>query len=256
VSDNPTLVLVALIVSAFVVSRLLHRYAERVALVSGIEYAVVGVLIGPLMPFGLIAEATLESLDLLVTLLLGLLGFMVGLHAREALRRFEHFLAGSVAALLVALSVGVVTLGLIQWLQPVYLDDPTPMFAIPVWTDGTRLYQLWASQDALWLALTLGAAASIASSTAIEAVIGRWRAEGPTVVLLRDVASAGQVIAILLFGFALAGNRAVEAAGGYGLSLVEWAGLTAVAGALTGLLFTIFIGDDEDDLRPWPRSGS
>jgi Kef-type K+ transport system membrane component KefB len=249
VSHNTTLVLVALIVSAFVVSRLLHRYAERVALVSGIEYAIVGVLIGPLMPFGLIAEETLKSLDLLVTLLLGLLGFMVGLHAREALRRFEHFLAGSVAALLVALTVGVVTLALIQWLQPAYLEDPTPMFAIPVWTDGARLYQLWASQDALWLALSLGAAAAIASSTAIESVTERWRAEGPTVVLLRDVASAGQVIAILLFGFALAGDRAVEAAGGYGLSLVEWAGLTAFAGALTGLLFMIFIGGDEDDLR-------
>jgi Kef-type K+ transport system membrane component KefB len=249
VSHNTTLVLVALIVSAFVVSRLLHRYAERVALVSGIEYAVVGVLIGPLMPFGLIAEETLKSLDLLVTLLLGLLGFMVGLHAREALRRFEHFLAGSVAGLIVALTVSVVTLALIQWLQPVYLQDPTPMFAIPVWTDGVRLYQLWASEDALWLALTLGAAAAIASSTAIQSVTERWRAEGPPVVLLRDLASAGQVMAILLFGFALAGDRAVEAAGDYGLSLVEWAGLTAFAGALTGLLFTIFIGGDEDDLR-------
>lgn len=248
-SHNTTLVLVALIVSAFVISRLLHRYAERVALVSGIEYAVVGVLIGPLMPFGLIAEETLASLDLLVTLLLGLLGFMVGLHAREALRRFEHFLAGSVAALLVALTVAVVTLALLQFLQPMYLEDPTPLFAIPVWTDGTRLYQLWASGDALWLALSLGAAAAIASSTAIESVTERWRAEGPSVVLLRDIASAGQVIAILLFGLALAGDRAVEAAGGYGLSLVEWAGLTAFAGALTGLLFTIFIGGDEDDLR-------
>ncbi|HVH98840.1 MAG TPA: hypothetical protein VM869_09020 [Enhygromyxa sp.] len=248
-SDNTTLVLVALIVSAFVVSRLLHRYAERVALVSGIEYAVVGVLIGPLMPFGLIAEETLASLDLLVTLLLGLTGFMVGLHAREALRRFEHFLAGSVAGLLVSLTVGVTTLALLQWLQPQYLHDPTPMFAIPVWTDGVRLYQLWASQEALWLALTLGGAAAIASSTAIESVTERWKAEGPSVVLLRDIASAGQVMAILLFGFALAGDRAVEAAGGYGLSLVEWAGLTACAGALTGLLFTIFIGGEEDDLR-------
>lgn len=248
-SDNTTLVLVALIVSAFVISRLLHRYAERVALVSGIEYAVVGVLIGPLMPFGLIGEETLESLDLLVTLLLGLLGFMVGLHARDALRRFEHFLAGSVAALLVSLSVGVVTLGLIQALEPGYLHDPTPMFAVPMWTDGTRLYQLWASEDALWLALSLGGAAAIASSTAIESAAERWRAEGPPIVLLRDIASAGQVMAILLFGLALAGDRAVEAAGNYNLSLVEWAGLTGLAGALTGLLFTIFIGGAEDDLR-------
>src|SRR5690606_8640334 len=140
-------------------------------------------------------------------------------------------------------------LGLLQWLQPIYLADPDPLVEIPVWTDGTRLYELWASGDALWLALTLGSAAAIASSPAIEAAAERWRAEGPPGILLRDVASAGQVMAILLFGLALAGDRAVEAAGDYGLSLVEWAGLTALAGALTGLLFTIFIGGAEDDLR-------
>lgn len=246
---NTTLILVALIVFAFLVSRLLHRYAERVALVSGIEYAVVGVLIGPLMPWGLINEDTLRSLDLLISLLLGLLGFMVGMHARDALKRFEHFLAGSLAAVVVALIVGVTVLGMVQWLEPAYLEDPVPMIEIPVWTDGTRLYQLWAADDALWLALTLGAAAAIASSTAIEATAERWQAEGTPVVLLRDMASAGQVIAIMLFGIALAGDRAIDAADNYGLSLVEWSGLIGAAGAMTGLLFTIFIGGAEDDLR-------
>lgn len=246
---NTTLILVTLIVSAFVASRLLHRYAERVALVSGIEYAVVGVLIGPLMPWGLIGEDTLLSLDLLISLLLGLLGFTVGLHAREALRRFEHFLAGSVAALLIAVVVGLTVLGLLQWLEPAYLHDPTPLVAIPVWTDGTRLYQLWAANEALWLALTLGAAAAIASSTAIRAATERWQAEGPPVVLLHDLASAGHVIAVLLFGLALAGDRAIDTANNYGLSLVEWALLIGAAGGITGLLFMIFIGGAEDDLR-------
>lgn len=246
---NTTLILVMLIVSAFVASRLLHRYAERVALVSGIEYAVVGVLIGPLMPWGLIGEDTLLSLDLLISLLLGLLGFTVGLHAREALRRFDHFLAGSVAALLIACVVGLTVLGLLQWLEPVYLDDPAPLLAIPVWTDGTRLYQLWAANDALWLALTLGAAAAIASSTAIRAATERWQAEGPPVELLHDLASAGHVIAVLLFGLALAGDRAIDAADNYGLSLVEWSLLIGAAGGITGLLFMIFIGGAEDDLR-------
>ncbi|KIG13826.1 Na(+)/H(+) antiporter [Enhygromyxa salina] len=247
--DNTTLILVALIVFAFLISRLLHRYAERVALVSGIEYAVVGVLIGPLMPWSLINEDTLVSLDLLISLLLGLLGFMVGLHAREALRRFEHFLAGSLASVVVALIVGVTVLAMLQWLEPAYLDDPVPMFEIPVWTDGTRLYQLWAADDALWLALTLGAAAAIASTTAISSTAERLQAEGPPVVLLRDIASGGQVIAIMLFGIALAGDRAVDAADDYGLSLVEWSMLIGAAGAMTGLLFTIFIGGAEDDLR-------
>ncbi len=248
-AGNTTLILVTLIVSAFVASRLLHRYAERVALVSGIEYVIVGVLIGPMMPWGLIDEDTLVSLDLLISLLLGLLGFMVGLHAREALRRFEHFLAGSVAAVTIAMTVGVAMLGLLQWLEPAYLDDPAPMLEIPVWTDGSRLYQIWAANEALWLALTLGAAAAIASTTAIRAATERWQAEGPPVVLLRDLASAGHVIAVLLFGLALAGDRAIAAADNFGLSLVEWALLIGAAGGITGLLFMIFIGGAEDDVR-------
>src|SRR5690242_17354274 len=132
-----------------------------------------------MMPWGLIGEDTLSSLELLISLLLGLMGFMVGLHAREALRRFEHFLAGSVAALAIALVVGVAMLGLLQWLEPAYLDDPAPLLAIPVWTDGARLYQVWAADEALWVALTLGAAAAIASSSAIRAATERWQAEGP-----------------------------------------------------------------------------
>ena len=164
-----TLILVALIGGAFLISGLLHRYAERSNLVSGIEYALVGVLIGPVMPWNwqLITPELLRSFDLLISLLLGLLGFMVGLHAREAMRRFEHFMAGSVAALGVVVVVGVALLEVVQRLIPFYLDDPTPMIAIPVWTDGHNLYELWAADDALWLALTLGAAAAVASVSAM-----------------------------------------------------------------------------------------
>jgi Kef-type K+ transport system membrane component KefB len=134
--DNPTLLLVTLIVFAFAVSRLLHRYAERVGLVSGIEYALVGVSIGPLTPFGLVDQDTLHTLDLLVALLLGMLGFMVGMRARSALARFEHFLAGSLSALVVALVVAFGVLGIVQWVEPAYLADESPLIDIAVAADA------------------------------------------------------------------------------------------------------------------------
>lgn len=246
---NTTLTLVALLVFAFVVSRLLHRYADRLAMFSGIEYVIVGALIGPLSPFGLVNNETWVSLELLVTLLLGLLGFMIGLQARSALRRFEHFLAGSLATILVTFVVGLGCLALIQWLDPSHFEDPYPRIEIPVWTDGERLYQFWASDGALWLALTLGSAAAVASSTAIRTAMERWRAEGSTVELLGDLAIASQVFAVLLSGLALAGDRAVTVADQHGLSLVEWALVIGAAGAVSGLLFTIFISGAEDDLR-------
>ncbi|EDM80017.1 hypothetical protein PPSIR1_20359 [Plesiocystis pacifica SIR-1] len=251
---NTTLVLVALLVFAFAVSRLLHRYAERVAMVSGIEYAVVGALIGPQAPHGLVGPEMLEALDLLITLMLGLLGFMIGLHARQAMRRFEHFLAGSLSGLIVCGVVAAACLGLFQWIEPSHLADPDPLIVVPVFADDSHLYELWASGEALWLALTLGAAACVASTTGIQNAALRWRAEGPPVTLLHDLAAAGQVIAVLVFGLALAGDRAVIAAGDYGLSIAEWAMVIAVAGGLTGLLFTIFISGAEDDLRLYVAS--
>jgi Kef-type K+ transport system membrane component KefB len=246
---STTLTLVALLVFAFAVSRLLHRYAARLAMVSGIEYVIVGVLIGPMSPFGLVDDETFESLELLVTLLLGLLGFMVGLHARSALRRFEHFLAGSMAAFIVALVVGLGCLALIQGLDPTHFDDPDPRIAIPVFEDGERLYQFWASDGALWLSLTLGSAAAVSASTAIRSAAERWRAEGSSVELLLDLAVASQVIAILLSGLALAGDRAVTVADQHGMTLVEWALVIGAAGAVSGLLFTIFISGAVDDVR-------
>lgn len=245
---NATLTLVALLVFAFAVSRLLHRYAGRLAMVSGVEYVVVGALIGPLSPFGLVDDATWESLGLLVTLLLGLLGFGVGLQVRASLRRFEHFLAGAMATLGVSVAVGLGCLALMQALDPGHLADPTPGIAIPLWTDGTFLYSFWASDAALWSALTLGSAAAVASSTAIGAQARRWRAEGDTATLMVDLAVASQALAILVSGLALAGDRAAVAQA-HGLGLVDWALVIGGAGALSGVLFTIYISGAEDEER-------
>ena len=246
--DSTTLILVGLIALAFVGSHFLHRSAERWGLVSGIEYALVGVMIGPVSPFGdLVTDDMLQSLDLLISLLLGLLGFMVGLHARQALREFEHFLAGSMAAVIVAVVVGLSCLGLVQFIDPSYLSVEDPIVEYAVYADDASIYEVWAAEDALWLALTLGAAAAIASSTAIAATVKRWRAEGPPVDLLRNLAIAGQVVAIILFGVALSGDRAVDEASRFDWSLVEWSFWITVAGALTGLLFTVYIRNDEDD---------
>ena len=86
-------------------------------------------------------------------------------------------------------------LALIQGLDPTHFDDPDPRIAIPVFEDGERLYQFWASDGALWLSLTLGSAAAVSASTAIRSAAERWRAEGSSVELLLDLAVASQVIA-------------------------------------------------------------
>lgn len=249
---STTLTLVALLVFAFAVSRLLHRYADRLAMVSGIEYVVVGVLVGPLSPFGLVEAATWAQLELLVTLLLGLLGFMIGLQARDSLRRFEQFLAGSLASLVVAGVVALACLAIVEGLDPSHFADPQPRLAIPLFADDRNLYSFWASDAALWLSLTLGASAAASSTTALRSAVERWRAEGSGIALLGDLALASQVVAVLVSGLALAGDRAVAVADEQGMGLAEWALLIGAAGGIAGMLFTVFISGDEgpdDDLR-------
>jgi hypothetical protein len=53
------------------------------------------------------------------------------------------------------------------------------------------------------------------------------------------------VIAVLLSGLALAGDRAVTGGGAQSMSLAEWSLLIVAVGGVSGMLFTVFIGGTE-----------
>ena len=97
-----TILLVGLVVFAFFAAHLLNRYAARYVPLSGVEYLLVGALIGPQIPPRVLSNASLEQLRPLVSLLLGLMGFLVGLQARGPNR---HTLAGTVIALATVLAL-------------------------------------------------------------------------------------------------------------------------------------------------------
>ncbi len=243
-----TLLLVAMVIFAFGASHLLTRAASRFGAFSGVEYLVVGVLIGPQIAPRLITAEYLRQLTPLISLLLGLTGFIVGVRARRTIRRADAVVAGTLVAAAVLGTVGLCTLGLMYW-----LGDPVP--AQDVVLEQT-LFDLWgwrfelrASGAQLWLALALGAAAAVSSSAIVESTGRLHRASGPVWDFLQTVSATGEIFAVLVLGLTLAAVRSEGEAARFGMGLTEWAVAAIGVGGLCGALFTLFIGRERDPMR-------
>ena len=72
---STTLIFVGVVVAAFIGGRVLSTYAWRLSLLSGVEYLLLGVLIGP-HAFNLLSTEVLEALDVFVSFVLGVMGFV------------------------------------------------------------------------------------------------------------------------------------------------------------------------------------
>lgn len=244
---STTVLFVGVVVFAFVAGRLLDRFTVRGLALSGVEYLLLGALLGPFV-LGILDREVLLALDLFVSTVLGVIGFLVGLEIRRVRAGTEAFLAGGGATAAVILSVGAVTTGIIQLLEPSLLDVEPLMFE-PLTATSDELVSLWVSPEALWIGLTIGAAAGTCSAALVATAINRFEVSDERAQLLRAMASAAQLLAVFTFGLAMAGSRATTTASALGLTIVEWAIITVLAGAFTGLLFSIFLGREGDPMR-------
>ena len=245
---STTVLFVGVVVFAFVAGRFIDRFAAKLLLFSGMEYLALGMLLGPMSPVGALNEETLAALDLFVSTVLGVVGFLVGLGARRGRGGTEFTLAGLASAAGVVVSVGLLTTGALQVLDTHLLEVP-PLISEPVQVHGDRLISFWLSPDGLWGGLTIGAAAAACSASLMDVAIGRFNVSPKRSRLLRTMASSAQLLAAFAFGMAMAGHRAAEAAEGLGLTLTEWSVITVAAGCSTGLLFSVFLGREDDPMR-------
>lgn len=245
---STTLIFVGVVVLAFIGGRGISRYASRLQLLSGVEYLLLGVVIGPNVANAM-SRDVLAALDLFVSFVLGVMGFLVGLGLRRVRGGLEVGLAGATTSLLVVLLVGGVAVGAVQALDPTLLMVEDPIAAEPLASDGTNLLSLWIAHDALWIGLTIGAAAGVSSVALVELAARRHAVSGERLALLQSLGVAGQSAAVLAFGVAMAGTRAAGSAEALGLTLTEWGVITVGAGAASGVLFTVFIGREDDPMR-------
>jgi hypothetical protein len=245
---STTIIFVAVVVAAFIGGRAISAYAARLQLLSGVEYLLLGAAIGP-YSLGIMSHDVLAALDLFISFVLGVMGFLVGLGLRHVRGGLEVGLAGGTTALGVIGIVGCLAVIVVQTLDPGLLAVDDPLAAIPIASDGEHLLSLWIASDALWIGLSIGAAAGVSSVALIELAARRHAVELSRLGLLQSLGSAGQVTAVMAFGIAMAGARATDSAEALNLTVTEWGVITVGAGAACGVLFTVFMGREDDSMR-------
>lgn len=218
------LIVVAVVVFSVATTAALHRWGRGRLALSGVEYLIVGVIAGPFVS-GLLSDDVLAQLDPIVSVILGLAGFSLGLHLRSHIRGFGALQVGVLVAAATAALVGAAVYGL---LSTEYAPD--------------ELYE-----HRLWIAMALGAAAPAVSAMAIDLVVARTDSAGSVTELVRAIAASGNFVAVVIAGASLATRRAGLESARVGVTETQWLAATLLLGIACGLLFRIFLGRSSRD---------
>lgn len=236
------LTFLAVIVFAYLAAHfVLDRLQSRYLFVSGLEYVLLGVLVGPELPDmlapvvdlgtgarGIIHHEVLRQLAPLVSLAIGWGGLLYGMqfdlrhvvNARDGALSlsFVHFLVTAGAVWLA--SHALLATG---WLGPVPRDS---LHLVP---------------------MMLAATALVSSPRSVELVTRRFGARGRHTGLLDGSTRLDEILAIFFFGaiFCLFHPQQVDLP--RQLAFTEWYVVSLVLGLVMGVVFHVFLGNEEDE---------
>ncbi|HEU4989104.1 MAG: hypothetical protein KGL93_12535 [Gemmatimonadota bacterium] len=217
------LLLVVIAGAAFFGSRIAFGWlGRRWIVVSGAEYLLLGVILGP-HAAGLLSRETLDSFAPFTSLAIGWIGAQIGARlilptlVRIPARLYRVAIVESL--LTVATVTAIMTVALAWWL-------PLP----------------W--EMALTPALALGGIATVASEGSVRVAAESAPDRGPVLEQLEVSAAASSVIAIAVISFILAVHHVAPAGPGRPPTTTEWAVINAGIGIVGGALFHLFLGDD------------
>jgi Kef-type K+ transport system membrane component KefB len=227
---DTSLILILILAFAFAATHLEKRFlVGKIRLFHGLEYLLIGILVGPQVLEFLGSETTNRMAPLL-SVITGLLGFIYGLPlvARGSKGRMPGGIrVGFAVTLLTAATVGGLSMVAITWLK-----------------GGDRSgYGL--------AAVTLGFGAVACSAESIITTISSTRSQGPISTLLPRAAATMRVMAICGLGIATAVAHGMVGHSFYGLGLgtVGWVSLTLALGVIIGVIFHIFEGEEQERER-------
>lgn len=222
---SSALVLVLLVAVAYLATHVAYDWiAERLLIVSGAEYLVLGLLLGPQVA-GLVSDATLESFRPVVTLALGWVGAIVGM---------QFYLPRLVAipglTYRLAFSEAVATLGVITGLELVAMR----------WLYGGTPREL------LGPALALGAVGAASAPSGIAIVARRIGRRAPVLRQLEVATAIDSLVAVVAFGLLLCVLHPPTPSLARSPTPTEWAVISLAVGGVAGQLFHLFLGDERN----------
>ena len=228
-------VLLLLVVAAayLLANSVVGRLQRRFLVLSGFEYIVLGVVLGPAVAL-LPVFRELTGVLPVIALAAGWIGLIRGMELRASTLRSvprgtKRLALG--ADLFAGGLVGGSVYGVLRsgWL-------------------GT-----FSGEEVALVACFLGCAAATRSSAPVEVITRRYRVEGPTAPLLRSSARIGDAAAIFVFGLLFAvfhaaanGPSGIENAA-VRLNGAAWVAVAIAIGVVLGLLFNPFLGEDDSE---------
>jgi hypothetical protein len=226
------LILVAVVAAGYLAARLAAgALARRFLIVSGAEYLILGVLLGPRVS-GLISANVIDSFGPFITLAIGWMGAVIGseFHLKRMLRfRGELYQVAFIEAVLVLAIVGGAMLAILTHL----LDVPFV--------------------DAIAPATSLGAIAVTTSASGIALAARRLaRDRAARTPLLRQLQVTGGMdaaVGVLAFGIVLCIVHVPPPGDIRPPTPTEWAVITVGIGVVGGILYHLFLGGERDPDR-------
>lgn len=223
----PTVTVLLVAALAIGLAAAFRRAGLRRRALSGVEFVVLGAALGP-SGVGLVSYGTVDALQPLLSLALGLSGLLIGLSARQRLGQRD------------ALSAGVASASVVL-----------AIVAVPCWLALTSFPQLVVHEEPLVLALALGAVAAVSAEPILLTVAKEAGSEGVVSGLVVGLSRASAAVAVCVFGVALALSRAQDASTVLGLTVAEWSLASAGVGVACGVLYGLFVGRRDDDERTY-----
>lgn len=218
------LLLIVIVAGAYLAAHSASEWlARRFLIVSGAEYLLLGILLGPEVS-GVIRASTVDGFAPFLTLAFGWVGALIGsqFRIRDLVRvPAEHFRVAATEATLVL----VVTAGV--------------MAAVGTWWLGLS------GRELVIPALVFGAIAVSSAPTGIAVVSRRLPARGFLVRQLQVSPAVDALVAITAFGVLLAiTHEPPSQVGTRPPTPTEWVVITLAIGLVSGVLFHLFVGGE------------
>lgn len=215
------LVLVLAVALAYLAAHVAFDWlARRFLLVSGAEYLLLGILLGPQVS-GVLSVSTMTGFAPLITLALGWIGAIVGtqfyLPGLIRIRGRTYRLAFIEAGLTL-----LVVAGLESYLLAWVFGLPLAMAVIP--------------------GVAMGGVAAVSAPAGIEVAARRLGVRGPLVRQLEVATAIDALVGVVTMGLLLCIWHTGPTSGTRPLTPTEWAVVTIALGLVGGTLFHLFLG--------------
>ncbi|HET8771068.1 MAG TPA: hypothetical protein VFM71_08790 [Gemmatimonadaceae bacterium] len=222
------LLLLLLVGVAFLAAHVASDFvAKKFVVVSGAEYLIMGILLGP-NALGVLSEAQLELFAPVTLLTLGFLGLALGMRCHLPTLVRVPSTAWKLAfgqSLLTLITVAAIITALL----------------------------LLTEEMTLWLALppafALGAIAAVSLPQAVEVGARALGREGPTVLMLRTSTLVDGLVGVCAFGILMALDHRIVPAFERHPTATEWAVIATGIGVTSGVLFHLFLGGEKSGDR-------